>query len=42
MNKIQSENHRTGIYEISKFLFSCFDNEIYILGNRIAVLAFGA
>ena len=33
MNKIQSENHRKGVYEINKTSLSCFDDKIYILDN---------
>ena len=30
MNRIQSKDHRIGIYEISEIKLSCFDHKIYI------------
>ena len=30
MNRIQSKDHRIGIYEINKILLSWFDDKIYI------------
>ena len=34
MNKIQSQDHKIGTYEISKTSLSCFDDKIYIMQNR--------
>ena len=33
MNSIQSKDHKTGTYEISKICLSCFDDKIYIQNN---------
>ena len=33
MNRIQSENHRKGTYEINKISLPCFDGKIYIQYN---------
>ena len=41
MNRIQSKNHRIGIYEINKISLSCFDDKIYILENVIEALGPG-
>ena len=40
-NKIQSEDHRKGTYEISKISLSWFDDNIYIQNNGYNGLAFG-
>ena len=39
MNRIQSKDYRIGTYKISKFLFSCFDDKIYIQNNGYHRLA---
>ena len=39
--KIQSKNHRIGVYEINKISLSCFDNKIHIFKNRCNGLALG-
>ena len=41
MNRIKSKNHKIRIYEVKKFLLSCFDEKIYILSNRYAVSLLG-
>ena len=41
MNRIQTKNHRIGIYEINKISFSCFDNKLYILDNETDALTLG-
>ena len=41
MNRIQSGDHRLGIYEIDKVSLSCFDDRIYIQNNGYDVLALG-
>ena len=41
MSRIQSKNHRIGNHEINKASFSCHDDKIYILGNKIDVLDLG-
>ena len=33
MNKIESKDHRIGLYEINKTSLSCFDDKIYIQNN---------
>ena len=39
MNRIQSENHKIGTYEINKVSFLCFDDKIDILSNGYDKLA---
>ena len=39
MNRIQSKDHRIGIYEINKTSLSCFDYKIYIQNNGYDGLA---
>ena len=34
MKKIQSKDHKIGIYEINKLSLSCFGDPIYIQNNR--------
>ena len=34
MNRIQSNDHRTGTYEINKISLSCFDEKVYIQNNQ--------
>ena len=41
MNRIQSKNHSTGTYEISKIYLFCFDDKIYVLNNEIDALVLG-
>ena len=41
MNRIQSKNHKIGIYEINKISLSCFDDKIYIQNNRCDGLSLG-
>ena len=41
INKIQSKDHRVGIYEINKICLSCFDNKICIKSNGCDGLALG-
>ena len=41
VNRIQSENHKTGTYKINKVSSSCFDDKIYILNNGYDGLALG-
>ena len=31
MNRIQSENHRIGTYEINQISLSCFDDKMHIM-----------
>ena len=42
MNRTQSKNHRIEKYEIKKTSLSWFDDKIYIFGNGIVALVFGA
>ena len=41
MNRIQSKDHRIGIYDISNIYLSCFDDKIYIQNNGCDGLALG-
>ena len=41
MNRIQSKDHRIGIYEISNIYLSCFDGKICIQNNGCNRLALG-
>ena len=41
MNRIESKDHKIGIYEINKISLSCFDEEIYIQNNEYDGLALG-
>ena len=41
MNRIQSKNYKTGIYEINKISLSSFNNQIYILNIGYDGLALG-
>ena len=41
INRIQSQDHRIGTYDIIKISLSCFDNKIYIQNNRYDGLALG-
>ena len=41
INRIQSKNHKIGIYEKNKISFSCFDDKIYIHNNRCDALTLG-
>ena len=41
MNRIESKDHKIGIYEINKISLSCFDDKIYIQNNEYDGLAFG-
>ena len=41
VSRIQSKDHKTGTYEISKISLSCFDDEIYIQNNGCDGLALG-
>ena len=41
MNRIQSKDHRIGIYEINKISLCCFDDKIYIQNNGYDELALG-
>ena len=41
MNKIQSKDHRIGIYEINKSFLFCFDSKINIQNNRCDGLVLG-
>ena len=41
MNRIQSEDHKTGTYEINKISLSCFDDKLFIQSNRCDRLALG-
>ena len=40
MRRIQSKNHKIGIYEINKILLSCFDNKRFVLDDGIHTLAY--
>ena len=35
MKRIQSKLHRIGTYDVCKILFSCFDDEIYLLDDGV-------
>ena len=37
MNRTQSKDHRIGTYKIDKIFLSCFDHEIYIQLNGLAL-----
>ena len=41
MNRIESKDHKIGIYEINKISLSCFDGKIYIQNNEYDGLALG-
>ena len=41
MNRIQSKNYKTGIYEINKISLSSFNDQIYILNIGYDGLALG-
>ena len=41
MNRIKTEDHRIGTYEINKISLSCFDDKIYVLNNGYDRLALG-
>ena len=41
MNRIQSNDHRIGTYEIDKVLSSCLDEKIYIKNNEYDGSALG-
>ena len=41
MDRIQSKDHKIGIYEINKISLSCFDDKIYIQNNGCDGLALG-
>ena len=41
MNRIQSEDHKTGTNEISKISLSCCDDKLFIQNNRCDRLALG-
>ena len=41
MNRIESKDHKIGIYEINKISLSCFDDKIYIQNNEYDGLALG-
>ena len=41
VNRIQSKNHKIGIYEKNKISLSCFDDKIYIQNNRCDALTLG-
>ena len=41
INRIQSQDHRKGTYDIIKISLSCFDDKIYIQNNRYDGLALG-
>ena len=41
MNRIESKDHKIGIYEIDKISLSCFDDKIYIQNNEYDGLALG-
>ena len=41
INRIQSKNHKIGIYENNKISLSCFDDKIYIQNNGCGKLALG-
>ena len=41
MHRIESKDHKIGIYEINKISLSCFDDKIYIQNNEYDGLALG-
>ena len=41
INRIQSKDHRVGIYEINQISLSCFDDKIYIQNNGCDALGLG-
>ena len=41
MNRIQSENHKIGTYEINKISLSCFDDKTHVQDNRYDGLPLG-
>ena len=41
MNRIQSKDHKIGIYEINQISLSCFDDKSYIQNNACDGLALG-
>ena len=41
MNRIKTEDHRIGTYEINKISLSSFDDKIYVLNNGYDRLALG-
>ena len=41
MNRIESKDHKIGIYEINKISLSCFDDKVYIQNNEYDGLALG-
>ena len=41
MNRIQSEDHKTGTYEVNKISLSCFDDKLFIQNNRCDRLGLG-
>ena len=41
MNRIQSNDHRIGTYEINKISLSCFDDKVCIQNNLCDGLALG-
>ena len=41
MNRIKTEDHRIGTYEINKISLPCFDDKIYVLNNGYDRLALG-
>ena len=41
MNKIESKDHRIGLYEINKISLSCFDDKICIQNNACDGLFLG-
>ena len=41
MNRIKTEDHRIGTYEINKISLSCFDDKIYVQNNGYDRLALG-
>ena len=41
MIRIESKDHRIGIYEINKISLSCFDDKIYTQHNGYDGLALG-
>ena len=40
MKRIQNKEHKLGICKIDKIFFSCFDNNRYVLDEKIRALAF--
>ena len=41
LERIQSELHRIGTYDINKNMLSCFDDKRFILDDGINTLAYG-